>query len=450
MHKSRNQQRGSALLMVMLMAIPMFAALGLVVDVGWAYYTRQAIHVAAEAAAMAAAQSTLDGIKAGGTYTCGSRGLRCYDDSTPYSCPTTTPNPVTTTVDAACAYATANGFTNGGSNGQAVTVAANTTSPPPAAPGVQVKYWISVRISQNNPLTFGAVLGGRTLTVGARSTAAVVLTVPTNCVIALDNSAHSAVAVNGGADVNANCGVASNSSASDALAVNGKVSILDASSIEVVGNYTGSGTIDPTPVTGIVPAANPYANLPTPTPSTPCTANPKITGGTVTLNAGTYCGITISGNATVTFNSGTYILSGGGLNAGSAGTTLTGSGVTFYNTCSSSPCGGGSTGYQPISVSGNLTATLSAPTSGPYQGILFYQDPTVSTTASDQITGNSSMSLSGALYFPNSNLKIAGGSSGGSTIVVADTVTFTGGSSYVGDSVSNTMSASAPKAILLE
>jgi hypothetical protein len=215
---------------------------------------------------------------------------------------------------------------------------------------------------------------------------------------------------------------------------------------------TGSGTIDPTPITGMDPAANPYANLPTPTPSTPCAADPHITGGTVTLNAGTYCGITITGNATVTFNPGTYILSGGGFSAGSSGTTLTGSGVTFYNTCSSSPCNGGSTGYQPISVSGNIAATLSAPTSGAYQGILFYQDPTVSTSSSDQITGNTSLNLSGVLYFPNSNLKFAGGSSssGGSTIVVADTVTFTGGTSYVGDSPSSTMSASAPKAMLLE
>src|SRR5437868_12221478 len=174
MPKSRNHQRGSAFLMLMLMAIPMFAALGLVVDIGWAYYTRQVTHAAAEAAVMAAVQSSLDGIKAGGTYTCGSQGLRCYNDSTPYSCPTTAPNPVTTTVDAACAYAAANGFTNGGPNGQTVTVAAYTTSPPPAAPGVQVKYWVSVRVSQNNPLTFGAVLGGQYLNVGTRSTAAVV------------------------------------------------------------------------------------------------------------------------------------------------------------------------------------------------------------------------------------------------------------------------------------
>jgi Putative Flp pilus-assembly TadE/G-like len=449
MPKYESRQRGSAFLMIMLMAIPMFTAVGLVVDVGWAYYTRQTAHAAAESAALAAAQTALDGIKAGGTYTCGSQGLRCYNDPNAYSCPATTPNPVTTTVDAACAYAAANGFATSGPNGQTVTVVANTTSP---QLGVKVNYWVTVRIAQNNPLTFGAVLGGRFLNVGAHATAADILAVPANCVIALDPSAHGAVTVQGGADVSVGCGVASNSSASDALAVNGRVSTLDASSIAVVGNYTGSGTISPTPVTSAPPVADPYADLPVPSPSTPCTADPSITGGTVSLNPGTYCGITISGNATVTFNTGTYILLGGGLSAGSSNTTLTGTGVTFYNTCSPAPCAGGSSGYAPISLTGNVTTTLSAPTTGPYSGILFYQDSTVFNPQQDKITGNSSMSLTGALYFPKSNLLFSGGSvaTSGDTMIVADTVTFSGGSSFLGDSVTNSGSASAPKAVLIE
>ena len=186
MLKLQNHQRGSAFLMVMCMALPMFLAVGLVVDIGWAYYTRQAAHAAAEAAAMAAAQSALDGIKAGGTYTCGSQGLGCYT-STAYTCPSTTPNPITSNVQNGCAYAAANGFTNGGPNGQAVTMLANTSSP---LNGVSVKYWMTAQILQQSPLTFGGVLGGRFMNVGAHATAAVFLSVPPNCVIALDPSAH--------------------------------------------------------------------------------------------------------------------------------------------------------------------------------------------------------------------------------------------------------------------
>jgi Flp pilus assembly protein TadG len=450
MHKSRNDQRGSAFLMVTLMALPMFAAVGLVVDVGWAYYSRQTAHAAAEAAALAAAQAALDGIKAGGTYTCGSQGLGCYSSASPFTCPASTPSPITTNLQNGCAYAAANGFTNGGPNGQTVTMVANTTSP---FNGVNVKYWVTAQVFKQNPLTFGAVLGGQLLNIGAHATAAVFLSVPQNCVIALDPAASGAVTVQGGADVSVNCGVASNSSASNALTVNGHVSVLNANSIEVVGNYTSSGTVNPNPVTGSAPAANPFANLAPPTSTAPCDyTNMSITGGTTSLNPGVYCGgITITGNANVTFNSGTFIFAGGGLRATSNNTTLTGTGVTFYNTCSSSPCNGGSSGYGNIDISGNLQATLSAPTSGPYQGILFYQDPTVSGIQTDQITGNSNLSLSGALYFPKSALKFAGNSAaGGTPMIVADTVEFTGGSSYLGDSPSNSGSASAPTAALLE
>src|SRR4051794_30293187 len=151
MYSSHKNQRGSAFLMVMLMAVPMFVSVGLVVDVGWAYYTRQTVHAAAQAAALAAVQSALDGIKAGGTYTCGSQGLGCQ---TATACPTTIPNPTTSNLQNGCAYAIANGFTNGGANGQIVTMTANTTSP---LNGVNVNYWVTARIAKQNPLTFGAV-----------------------------------------------------------------------------------------------------------------------------------------------------------------------------------------------------------------------------------------------------------------------------------------------------
>src|ERR1039458_8396932 len=82
------------------------------------------------------------------------------------------------------------------------------------------------------------------------------------------------------------------------------------------------------------------------------------------LNPGTYCnGITISGATTVTFNPGTYILMGGGLNVAGA-SILKGSGVTLFLTQ------GLGYKYGPLSVSGASIAPLSAPTSGPYYGIL--------------------------------------------------------------------------------
>ncbi len=142
----------------------------------------------------------------------------------------------------------------------------------------------------------------------------------------------------------------------------------------------------------------------------------------VTLTPGLYSGgISVSGNASVTFNPGTYVLAGGGLTV-SGNSTLTGSGVTFYDTS-------GSSGYAPISLSGNETANLSAPTSGPYTGILFFQDPSVANSKSNgsSIVGNSTSTFDGILYFPTTSLSYVGNSSSnGYTFLIADTISLGG------------------------
>ena len=437
--------------MVMLMVIPMFVALGLVVDVGWAYYTRQAMHGAAESAAMAAAQYALDGLKAGGTYTCGSQGLRCYSDSSPYSCPSTIPSSITTTVDAACAYAATNGFTNGGSNSQTVTVSANTTSPPTAVPGVSVKYWISAHITQNNPLTFGAVLGSRYLKVGARATAALVQIPITNCVTALDPTASQAISITGNANISMSCGIADDSNSSSALSLVGNIT-LNTTGIQVVGgaSQVGNIVVSPSPTTNAQSVPDPFANVPEPsyTPP-PCNySNPNIVGNTtITLSPGSYCGgISITGNANITFSPGTYVLVGGGLNA-TGNVTLTGSGVTFYNTFNTAS----GYPYSPINLTGNLPMTLSAPTSGPLQGMLFFQDRNAPTGKTESITGNSTSNFTGAVYFPNSTVTYTG-NSGASTqdiAIVADKVNLVGNASLQANP-NNPASPSAPKVALIE
>ncbi|HYB92012.1 MAG TPA: pilus assembly protein TadG-related protein [Candidatus Binataceae bacterium] len=153
-----------------------------------------------------------------------------------------------------------------------------------------------------------------------------------------------------------------------------------------------------------------------------------LTGtGNVTLSPGVYCGgIDITGTTKVTFNPGEYIIGGNGLvNTGTS--TMTGSGVSFYNTT----CG--SYAYAPIDITGTVTASLSAPTSGSMAGILFFDRNTGTGTT---VTGTSSSTYEGVLYFPNSSLTYTGtsssaacnpsGGTGGYTDIIADTITFTG------------------------
>jgi len=152
----------------------------------------------------------------------------------------------------------------------------------------------------------------------------------------------------------------------------------------------------------------------------------------ITLQPGLYYGgITVpAANASITFSPGTYILAGGGLSV-TGNSTLTGTGVTFYNTT-------GLGGYGPINLTGNETANLSAPTSGSMEGILFFQDRTIAKGSSGStILGNSNSTFNGALYFPTTSLNYIGNSSAsGYTLLIADTLSITGNSN-LGDNYSS-------------
>ena len=157
-----------------------------------------------------------------------------------------------------------------------------------------------------------------------------------------------------------------------------------------------------------------------------CGAVDIVGNSTVTLQPGKYFGgIKITGNANVTFSPGTYILAGGGLTV-TGNSTLNGTGVTFYDTSATGYA------YAPIDLTGNETANLSAPTSGTFEGFLFFQDPSVAVGAAGAtIVGNSSSTFDGIVYFPTTTITYVGNSSGsGYTILIGYTITVTGNSSF--------------------
>src|SRR5262249_35792305 len=142
--------------------------------------------------------------------------------------------------------------------------------------------------------------------------------------------------------------------------------------------------------------------------------NYNLSGGaTGSITEGVYCkGISVSGGSKLTLGAGTYILLGGGLNV-SGGSTVTGTGVTFFHTA------GSGKPYGNISLSGGTYVNLSAPTTGPLAGILFYQDPAVGSATGSTFSGGTTVTLTGALYFPTTSLDYSGGSSAAYTILVA-------------------------------
>jgi hypothetical protein len=364
----------------------LLAFLGLAIDVGYEQYLKIRMQTAADAAALGGARELVAS---------GSSNL----------------------VSAARGDAATNGFTNGQSS---VTVTVN--NPPSTGYSTTDTSAVEVLISQTVPTFFMQVLGFSSGTVRARAVARLGGGA-TSCFFALDPSMSNAFSVSNGVNVSSSCGIVIDSNSSTALTASGGAH-LAAPSISVVGNYTvnNGASISPSPTTGASAASNPFATLATPSVGACNYTSYSVGGGaTVTLNPGVYCnGLTIANGATVTLNSGMYILKGGGLTF-AGGAKVTGTGVTFYDTY------GGGYSYQPVAFNNGTTETLTAPTTGTYAGILIFQDPTVVGGAASSFAGGTNANLTGALYFPTTALSFSNGASAAYTIIVADSVSFTGG-----------------------
>jgi Putative Flp pilus-assembly TadE/G-like len=398
--------------------VAMIGMIGLVTDLGWAHFVRLKAQAAADAAAVAGAEFVLTSAGQSGTIACGA-GIVCQSET---GCPGSLSSPPTSNVQAACLYAQANGFVNRGN--QKVTVASGTSSPPPTASGVHVSYWLTVRVSESVPQFFSAVLGNTTATVAARATGGLVGSSGSPCVYSLAPTGNNTLVASGGSQVNIGCGIVVDSTGDQALVSSGG-SCITANSVKVAGNWSGD-CVTPAPVTGASPAADPYASSPAPPTYSGCDYTNFSVNTSQTIHPGVYCNGIVINSGNIIVASGTYILDGGGLTINTTASAVTGTNVTFYNTAD------GTHSFQPIKIQGGASVTLSAPTTGPLAGMLFFQDRSISSVAKNQVSGGSSVRLTGILYFPTTELDFTGGSSNQETYmsIVAKIVQFTGDSNF--------------------
>jgi Flp pilus assembly protein TadG len=435
--KMRSDESGQVLVLVALSMTLLMGFMALAIDVGVLFRAKRNVQIVADAAAVAGALDFQ------------------YNQS------------ATSAKAAAQTAATANGVTNG-SNGAVVTI----NTPPADGPNAGSKGFVEAIVTQPNPTvfaaTFAALFHGTSrskITVAARAVAGG--STNSGCVWALATSGADIALTGSGSISIPTCAIFDDSNSGAALQLTGSGSIT-AKAIGIVGGYSdvGSGTINPTPVTGTAPASDPLASLvapPVPTGTgcinytgqaiTPgCWNNVSFTGsvnhtipvgnyvfngglsntgsGTLTLGAGNY---TINGNfqdtgsGSVNLGAGLYIVTG---NLGLTGSgALNGTGVTFYTE--------GNT-----TVTGSSSVDLTAPTSGAYDGVLLFQSRTDNDPI--QITGSSAMTLEGIIYAPDAALSFTG--SGGTQIytdLIADSVSFTGSTSFQDYAVLNTTSVLA-------
>ena len=425
---SRRTQKGSIMIMGTLTLTALVGMLGLGFDAAYLYHLKRRAQVAADAGAKAA-----------------SLELQAGSNSD-------------TVKSAARTEVTSNGFTNG-VDGATVTV----NNPAVYGRYAGVTGAVEVIVTQSNTPFFMQVLGVTAAAASARAVGG--LADSSACIYVLDPSASHAFEVSGGSSINANCGVVDDSSSSHAFDVSGGSSSITVASASVVGGVEQctSCTITESPnqvVTGATYEDDPLSNIAAPTVGS-CTytgvvghtSGVSLSGGSVSvlpstataitgtgtqadpyvLSPGTYCnGITLSA-VYATFNSGTYILNGGGLTSSSSNGHISGTAVTFYNTGTG---GFGSYAYKPIVISGGGTANFSAPTSGSLSGILFFQDRTLPNQSSQEtVSGGSSTTFEGAIYMPKSQLVFSGGSAQNPAyvIIVSRILTFSGASTINND-----------------
>jgi Flp pilus assembly protein TadG len=384
-------RRGFVLVTMLLSMVALLAFVGLAIDVGYLQYQKTSMQTAADAAALGGVQELI--MNGSGTLT-----------------------------TAAKADAALNGFTDG-TNGVSVTV----NNPPATGYYTTNSQAVEVIISQTVNTFFLELVGSATANVQVR---AVAQQGPgSGCIYALDPAASGAFSVTNGATAQVSgCGVVVDSTSSSALKVNGN-GRLNAASITVAGgaSVSNGGTTSPAPSTNVAALPDPLAYITAPTVAAGCpnvNYNPGWVNHTLYINPGIYCGgITIGNGITVVFNPGIYILKGGGLSVG-GGITVSGTGVTFYNTIA--------TGYffGTIQIGNGATVSLSAPTTGSLAGILFFQDRTVTNSPGIALNGGTNSILNGALYLPSSGLTCSNGATcvtGSYTIIVAKTIDFSGG-----------------------
>jgi hypothetical protein len=272
-----------------------------------------------------------------------------------------------------------------------------------------------------------------TSSITAKATAGLVGTVSSKCVYVLNPSAQNAFQATNGSAVTLNgCGLAIDSTNADAMTVSGG-STVTASAISIAGGDVISGGSSTTPAPVVQPpAVDPFASLPAPAVGA-CNFTDYSPGwGSWTLNPGVYCGdsshpaINLSNGSTAVFNPGIYIIKGGGVSLTNA--TDTGNGVMFYLT-------GTNASYGSVTISNGAAATLSAPPSGAYMGVLFYQDRSITSSNNGSFAGGVNMLLTGTLYFPTTGIVVSNGAGSNSVMgIVAAEVSFSGGAKVTWDS----------------
>jgi Flp pilus assembly protein TadG len=219
------------------------------------------------------------------------------------------------------------------------------------------------------------------------------------CVLALDQKDNKTLYMDTNARLSANgCGVYSDANHNHAIWLD-QNAVIKADLTCAVGGIKSKtgGSIVPAGVTNCPPVADPLSARTVPTIPTACIAtNLVINTGVVTLQPGKYCGgLEVGKTAQVTLLSGTYIITGGPLKVSDTA-TFRGSHVGFYLDGDKSLIN--FTDKSTIDLSGSIDPEMA--------GLLFFEDPAITSHNQHHIASASVLNLTGTIYLPHGTLLI--------------------------------------------
>jgi Flp pilus assembly protein TadG len=371
-------ERGTILTMTALSLTLLTSFLALAIDVGHLYYTQRQLQTLADSAAMAGALEAS---------TCGTPN--CAVIQTAAATALTEGGSPAPTLFLQCAAASGTGLLLTINNGPCALGSSDPNN-------LNANYVEAVVVEQV-PTFFARIFGVSTVQISARAEAG--KSTPASPCLNITGTSGQTLTLNSGASItdagSSTCSVNVNSNGAPAAMENAGATVN-------VGAYTVHGTVwdnggsyTPAPTTGSAVAPDPIAaeitagTITAPTqPALSSTCCNPVSAAT-TLQPGYYSsGLNFNGSGyAVTLASGLYYF-GGSMVVG--GVNLTGSNVTLYF------------------ANGSLTMNLTAPSTGSTAGMLIWQATTDSSPMI--LDSSSSSSWGGAIYLPDAQLTLNGGS----------------------------------------
>lgn len=257
---------------------------------------------------------------------------------------------------------------------------------------------VQVDLSADPKVFFPGPIGVNAKTVAVHATAEVAGG-GNVCMIGLNEAASSTLLMSDSARLTASdCAIYSDSKSNTSLNLS-NFARVQAKLTCVAGGVGGpESAINPAAIEDCPPISDPMLSHPDPKIGLlQCDYLATVVAiGTVHLHPGSYCGgITVTAFGHVILDPGVYTINNG-LLAVLLNGTLEGDNVAFYLTGATST----------ILFEPNSHISLTAPTTGPLAGILFFENRDTIFATYHHIQSNDARKLVGTMYFPNSKLLI--------------------------------------------